>query len=173
MRVYVDVTPLFNLGMVGETDLLDSLAGELVVPDAVAAEVDVEPAATNLASLVEGSPVDTDPAVEPYRGQAADLLDDDPGTVDVAIIAGVLAERDAADGTPVCGLVSDDRRLRRLADGLGASVASTFAVVVQSALEDKYFPASQAKRVLQRMDGHGLVTTGPLRAQAIGDVGAD
>ncbi|MEF8757677.1 MAG: hypothetical protein V5A33_05535, partial [Halobacteriales archaeon] len=102
-----------------------------------------------------------------------DLLDDDPGTVDVAIIAGVLAERDAADGTPVCGLVSDDRRLRRLADGLGASVASTFAVVVQSALEDKYFPASQAKRVLQRMDGHGLVTTGPLRAQAIGDVGAD
>ena len=173
MRVYVGPTPLFNLGMVGETDLLDSLAGELVIPDAVRAEVDVEPATTNLTSLLERSAIDTDPDLDSCIGQAADLLDDDPRTVDAAIIAGVLAEREAADGTPVCGLVSDDRRLRRLADGLGASVASTFAVVVRTALEDKYFPPSQAKRVLQRMDGHGLVTTGPLRAQAIGDVGAD
>lgn len=173
MRVYVDATPLFNLGMVGETELLDSLAGDLVIPDAVATEVDVEPAATNVRSLIEGGRVDTDPDVDASLDQAAALLDDDPETLDAAIIAGVLAERDAADGTPVCGLVSDDRRMRRLGDGLGAAVASTFAVVVRAALEDKYFPASQAKRVLQRMDGHGLVTTGPLRAQAVGDVGAD
>ncbi len=173
MRVYIDATPLYNLGTIGETDLLDSLAGELVIPDAVRSEVDIEPAATNLASLIETKPVETDPELEPYRGQAADLLDDDPRTIDSTVIAGILAERDGADGTPVCGLVSDDRRLRRLGNGLGAAVASTFAVVVRTALEDKYFPASQAKRVLQRMDGHGLVTTGPLRAQAIGDVGVD
>lgn len=173
MRVYVDATPLYNLGTVGETDLLDSLTGELVIPGAVQTEIDTEPAATNLASLLERASVDTDPDTDPNLQQAANLLDDDPDTVDAAIIAGILAEREVADGTPVCGLVSDDRRLRRLADGLGAAVASTFAVVVRTALEDKYFPASQAKRVLQRMDGHGLVTTGPLRAQAIGDVGAD
>jgi predicted nucleic acid-binding protein len=173
MRVYVDATPLFNLGMVGETDLLDSLTGDLVILDAVADQVDVEPAATNLAAVREANPADVGPDPGPYVPQAADLLDDDPATVDAAVVAGILAERDAADGTPVCGLVSDDQRLRRLGDGLGAGVASTFAVVVRSALEDEYFPASQAKRVLQRMDGHGLVTTGPLRAQAVGDVGAD
>lgn len=171
MRVYVDATPLYNLGMVGETELLGSLAGDLAIPPAVQAEVDVEPAATNLGYLLEEEPVDSDSPTADHRERAGALLEDDPGTIDAAVIAGVLAEREAADGTPVCGLVSDDRRLRRLADGLGAAVASTFAVVVRTAMVDKYFTASQAKRVLRRMDGHGLVTTGPLREQAIGDVG--
>lgn len=173
MRVYVDATPLYNLGMVGETELLGSLAGELVVPAAVQAEIDVEPAATNLDYLLEEEPVDTEPPIGEFREQAGRLLDDDPATVDAAVIGGVLAEREAADGTPVCGFVSDDRRLRRLADGLGAAVASTFAVVVRTALMDKYFTASQAKRVLRRIDGHGLVTTGPLREQAVGGVGGE
>lgn len=173
MRVYVDAAPLYNLGMVGETELLGSLAGDLVIPPAVCDEVDVEPAETNLEYLLEEEPVDTDPAIDDHRKRAARLLDDEPDTVDAAIIAGVLAERDAADGSPVCGLVSDDRRLRRLGDGLGAAVASTFAVVVRTALVDKYFTRSQAKRVLRRVDGHGVVTTGPLREQAIGDVGSE
>jgi len=173
MRVYVDATPLYNLGMVGETELLGTLAGELVVPEAVREEVDVEPAATNLASLLEETQVDTDPPTADHVADAASLLDDEPDTVDAALIAGVLAEREAADGTPVCGVISDDRRLRRLADGLGAAVASSFAIVVRTAQVDKYFTASQAKRVLRRMDGHGLVTTGPLRAQAVGDVGSE
>jgi predicted nucleic acid-binding protein len=173
MRVYVDATPLYNLGMVGETDLLGSLSGDLVTPPAVRDEVDVEPAETNLAYLLEAEPVETDPAIDDHRERAARLLDDEPGTVDAAVIAGILAERDAADGSPVCGLVSDDRRLRRLGDGLGAAVASTFAVVVRTALVDKYFTRSQAKRVLRRVDGHGIVTTGPLREQAIGDVGSE
>ena len=173
MRVYVDATPLYNLGMVGETELLGSLAGELVVPEAVVAEIDVEPAATNLEYLLEEVDVETQPQLAGHRERAARILDDDPDTVDAALIAGVLAEREASDGTPVCGVISDDRRIRRLADGLGAAVASTFAVVVRTALMDKYFTASQAKRVLRRMDGHGLVTTGPLREQAVGDVGGE
>jgi predicted nucleic acid-binding protein len=173
MRVVVDATPLYNLGMVGETDLLGSLTGELVIPPAVHDEVDVEPARTNLDSLIDEAEVDTGPPPGAHLEDAARLLAVDPETVDAALIASVLAEREAADGTPVCGFVSDDSRLRRLADGLGAAVASSFAIVVRTALVDKYFTSSQAKRVLRRMDGHGLVTTGPLRAQAVGDVGSE
>lgn len=170
VRVYVDASPLYNLGMIGETDLLESFDGDLVVPESVRAAVDVEPAATNLASLVAESSVVAGPDRDETLDQAVDLLGDDRETADAVLIAGVLAERDLATETPCCGLVSDDRRVRRLADGLGAAVTSTFGVVVRATMADKYFPTSQAKRVLRRLDGHGVVTTGPLREQAYGSV---
>lgn len=170
MRIYVDASPLYDLGMIGETGLLSSLSGDLVVPSAVQAEVDVEPAARNLATLLEETASERGAAREPFRETAVDLLGDGPAA-NTELIAGVLAERDAADERPCCGLVSDDQRVRRLADGLGAAVSSTFGVVVNATLTDKYFPTSQAKRVLRRLDGHGLVTTGPVREQAYGDVG--
>lgn len=170
MNVYVDATPLYNLGMIGELDLLGSLSDELVIPAAVEHELAVEPAATNLRAFLSDEPVVTDPPIAEYRTDAERLLGDDAATVDATLVAGLLAERAARDERPVCGFVSDDRRLRRLADGLGASVTSTFGVVVRAALEDKYFTATQAKRVFRRMDNYGLVTTGPLREQAIGGV---
>lgn len=171
MDVFVGASPLYNLGMIGETELLSALAGDLVVPETVRAEVDVEPAATNTAELLEEPGVEFAMDEDAPLDRAVDLLGDVDPTVDAVLIAGVLAERAEADGTPCCGLVSDDRRIRRLADGLGAAVTSTFGVVVRAALTDKYFPASQAKRVLRRLDGHGVVTTGPLREQAYGDLG--
>lgn len=170
MRVYVDATPLYNLGTIGETDLLAALDGDLVVPEAVRAEVTTEPAAANLERLLADEEVTTGPDRSGYIERAAGLLGDDDWSVDTTLLAGVLAERDAVAERPCCGLVSDDRRVRRLADGLGASVTSTFGVVVRASLGDKYFPTSQAKRVIRRLDGHGLLTTGPLREQAIGDV---
>lgn len=173
MRVYVDATPVYDLGMIGELGLLGRLSGDLVVPEAVRGEVDVEPAATNLAALLEDETADGAPDLDAHLADARGLLGDEAVTADATLVAGVLAERAAGDGTPVCGLVSDDRRLRRLADGLGASVTSTFGVVVRAALADKYFSGTQAKRVLRRMDNYGLVTTGPLRAAAVGDVGED
>lgn len=172
MRVYIGPTTLYDLGMVGETDLLSTLAGDLVIPREVQAEVNVEPAAANLRSLLDDGAVETDPVLEAHRDRATAILGEDSDTVDAALIAGVLAEREAADGTPVCGLLTDDRRLRRLGTGLGAAVASTFAIVVRTALVDRYFTASQAKRVIRRTDNHGLVTTGPLREQAVGGVDA-
>lgn len=171
MKIYVDATPLYDLGMIGETELLGALSGDLVIPEAVRAEVDAEPAATNLAALIEAASVETDPTLDAHLDDAVRLLGEDEVTVDATLVAGLLAERAAADGTPTCGFVSDDRRLRRLADGLGAAVTGTFGVVARAATEDKYFPASQAKRVLRRTDDHGLVTTGPLREEAVGDVG--
>lgn len=173
MRVYVDAVPLYNLGTIGEVDLLRTLSGELVIPERVRREVDVEPAATNLATLCEREGVDEAPDVDAHVADAVALLGGGEVTADATLVAGVLAERARAEGTPVCGLVSDDRRLRRLGEGLGASVTSTFGVVVRAALADKYFSGTQAKRVLRRMDNYGLVTTGPLRAAAVGDVGED
>lgn len=170
MRIYVDATPLYNLGMIGETGLLTVFDGELAVPATVQSAVDVEPAAANLASLLEEPAVDTVTADVGDLDRAIDLLGDDEATLDAAIVAGVLRERSKTADTPCCGVVSDDRRVRRLASGMGAAVTSTFGVVVRATLADKYFPTSQAKRVLRRLDGHGLVTTGPLREQAYGDV---
>ncbi|MHB9288481.1 hypothetical protein ACKVMT_15730 [Halobacteriales archaeon Cl-PHB] len=172
MRVYVDVTPLYDLGMVGEMDLLTALDGDLVVPDAIRAELDVEPAAANLEHLIEEEDVETDLDLDSYREDARAVLGDAP-EVDVTLVAAVLAERDRHDGEGEfdVGLVSDDKRLRRVAEGLGATVTGTFGVVTHASLGDKYFPTSQAKRVIRRTDSHGLVTTGPLREQAIGDVG--
>lgn len=170
MIVYVDATPLYNLGMIGELDLLGSLRDDLVIPEAVHREITVEPASTNVGDMVSSDSVETNPALDGYLADARRLLGDDKQTVDATLVAGLLAERSRADDRPICGFVSDDRRLRRLADGLGASVTSTFGVVVQAAREDQYFTANQAKRVVRRMDNYGLVTTGPLRERAVGDV---
>ncbi len=172
MRVYVDVTPLYDLGMVGEVDLLTELDGDLVVPGPVRAELDVEPAATNLEHLIEEEDVETEVDLNGHREDARAVLGNEAPEVDVTLVAAILAERDRGDDEEVAvGLVSDDRRLRRVAEGLGATVTGTFGVVTQASLGDKYFSTTQAKRVIRRTDGHGLVTTGPLREQAIGDVG--
>lgn len=172
MRVYVDVSPLYDLGMVGEVDLLTALDGDLVVPEAVRTELDCEPAAANLEHLIEEEDVETNVDLDGYRDDARTVLGSEAPQVDVTLVAAVLAERDRGDGENFeVGLVSDDKRLRRVAEGLGATVTGTFGIVTQASLGDKYFPTSQAKRVIRRTDSHGLVTTGPLREQAIGDVG--
>jgi len=170
MTVYVDVTPLYDLGMVGEMELVGTLDEDLVVPDDVREELTVEPAATNLDRLFEDGTVGPGPDLDGYRADARAVLGDEAPAVDVTLIAGILSAIDR-DGEETVGLVSDDRRLRRVAAGLGATVAGTFGVVTQAALGDKYFSTDQAKRVIRRTDNHGVVTTGPLREQAIGDVG--
>ena len=170
MRIFVDAVPLYDLGMVGELELLTALDGDLFVPDAVLEQVTVEPAATNLERFLAEEPVVT-AAGFPDTAPAADgLLEAARPASDRALVAGLLATREEGDGSLEAGLVSEDRRLRAVADGLGATVTGTFGVVVRAAAEDKYFPVSQAKRVIRRMDQHGLQSTGPLRARAVGAI---
>jgi len=178
--ILVDATPLYDLGMVGELELLEAFDGDLVVPRAVVDEVDVEPAATNVARFLDEGDVVTEPDVDGWTAEATDLLDAAETTSDVVLVAALLAARvdDAnADAEPAAdgageemALVSDDRRLRAIADGLGATVTGTFGVVVRAATEDKYFPTSQAKRVVRRTDAHGVQMTGRLRERAIGEI---
>lgn len=175
-RVFVDATTLVALGTVGELDLLGSFDGTVAVPAAVRAEVTTEPARTNLDRLVEDGGVVAGPVETDWTDVAVRTLDESEPNGDVRLLEGVLAAlADEGDGGagesgdgPAVGLVSDDRRLRALADGLGATVTGTFGVVVRAAAADKYFSADQAKRVVRRIDSHGTHLTGELREQAIG-----
>lgn len=179
-RVFVDPTTLVDLGQVGEIDHLTAVDGDLVVPDAVAAEVTTDPAATNLDRFLADSPVETGPCETDWTDEAMEVLGVADPTSEVRILEGVLAATDAAGGTagsddegdggdaPPAGLVSEDRRLRTLAEGFGATVTGTFGVVVRAASEDKYISATQAKRIVRRIDSHGLHLTGEMREQAVG-----
>jgi predicted nucleic acid-binding protein len=167
MRVYVDATPLYNLGQVGDLNLLGVVDGQLVIPAAVLDEVTVEPAATNLRRFLDEHAVETNPDDSAFLDTAKMLLDTEEETSDVHLVAGLLAARDAGEEF---GLISEDRRLRAVADGLGATISSTFGIVVRASLNHKYFPTTQAKRVIRRTDHHGLQMTGQLRERAIGEV---
>ena len=166
--ILLDATPLYNLGQVGELDLLDAFEGEIVVPEAVRDEITVEPAETNLARFLEDTDVRTDADSEAFVADARALLDAPETTSDVVLVAALLAAREAGEDI---ALVSDDTRLRAIADGLGAAVTGTFGVVARASMADKYFSTTQAKRVIRRTDHHGLQMTGTLRERAIGEVG--
>lgn len=167
MHVHVDATPLYDLGQIGDLDLLDAVDGDLVIPRAVLDEITLEPAATNLDRFLDEHTVETEPADEEFLDTAARLLDADAVTSDVQLVAGLLASRNSDEEF---ALVSDDRRLRAIGDGLGATVTGTFGIVVRASLDDKYFPTTQAKRVIRRTDHHGLQMTGSLRERAVGEV---
>lgn len=166
--ILVDATPLYDLGQIGELELLDAFEGDVVIPEAVRAEVTVEPAVTNLERFVEENDIGGgDEALDAFVDDARALLDTSETTSDVVLVAALLAARD--DGTEAA-LVSDDKRLRAIAEGLGATVTGTFGVVVRAATDDLYFSTNQAKRVIRRTDHHGLQMTGTLRERAIGEV---
>ncbi|WP_247007382.1 hypothetical protein [Halorientalis litorea] len=168
--VYVGPSVLVALGSVGELDLLTAFDGTPVVPESARTEVTTEPAKTNLDRFCDDTgaarTVDTD-----WTDDAMAVLDTTAATSDTRLLEGVLAATDATDGGrdgPAVGLVSDDRRLRTVAEGFGATVTGTFGVVVRAASEDKYVSATQAKRIVRRIDSHGLHLTGEMREQAVG-----
>ena len=172
-RVYVDATALVALGQVGELDLLDAFEGTVVIPDAVRDEVTTDPARTNLDRFVDEKEPVTGPVETAWTDEAMDVLGADERTSDVRVIEGILAATDGdsdevGDDAPAAGLVSEDRRLRTIAEGFGATVTGTFGVVVRAASDDKYLSTTQAKRIVRRIDSHGLHLTGELREQAVG-----
>ena len=171
MTVYVDATALVALGQVGELDLLTAFDGSPVVPEAVRAEVTTEPARTNLERFLDERDVAGGTGSD-WTERAMRVLDAGSAESDVRVLAGILAsatdDGEGANGSTV-GLVSDDRRLRTVAEGFGATVTGTFGVVVRAAREDKYLPVSQAKRIVRRIDSHGLHLTGEMREQAVGE----
>ncbi|MDS0281016.1 hypothetical protein [Haloarcula onubensis] len=166
-RIYVGPTSLYSLGQVGELALLDAFDGEVVVPEPVVRSVNVEPAATNLAEFLDGG-VETGVDEDHVERARAVLGAKDVGAAET-VVAGVLAHRDQRDRSAVA-VVSEDRTVRRTAQGLGAEVTSSFGVVVRAAIEDKYLSPTQAKRIVRRIDQHGMHLTGELRERAVGEV---
>ncbi|MBV0923819.1 hypothetical protein KTS45_06345 [Halomicroarcula limicola] len=166
-RIYVGPTSLYSLGQIGELSLLDAFDGGIVIPGPVADEVRVEPTATNLEEYLEA---DVETAVDEDRvEQARSLLGEKDIGAAVTVLAGVLAHRDPSDRSAVA-VVSEDRTVRRMAQGLGAEITSSFGVVVRAAIEDKYLSSRQAKRIVRRIDQHGMHLTGELRERAVGEV---
>ena len=166
-RIYVGPTSLYSLGQVGELSLLDAFDGDVVVPEPVVDAVDVEPAATNLAEYLDGG-VDTTVDADFLPLARTVLGEKDIGPAET-VLAGVLAHRDRRDRSAVA-VVSADRTVRRTAQGLGAEVTSSFGVVVRAATEDSYLNPAQAKRIVRRIDQHGIHLTGELRERAVGEL---
>ena len=167
MNLYVDATPLYNLGQIGELELLSVFDGTLVIPEAVIDEITVEPAATNLDLFLDEQSVETEPDCDDWIEDAKQLLDASSETSNAMLVACLLAARSREEDA---AFLSDDRQLRAVAEGLGATVSGTFGVIVRAAVDDKYFHTTQAKRVIRRTDHHGVQMTGQLRERAIGEV---
>jgi predicted nucleic acid-binding protein len=161
MRVYVDATTLIALGTVGELDLLRNFDGEVVVLPAVRDEVTTEPARTNVERFVENDGVTTNNSVsDELLDEACEVLDEDKENGDVRIVASVLARGDE-DETAV---VSDDRRVRTVAESFGATVTGTVGVVVRAVHEG--MSEEEAKETVRLIDENGLHMTAELREKA-------
>jgi|AntDeeMetagen681_2_1112603.scaffolds.fasta_scaffold06060_3 predicted nucleic acid-binding protein len=161
-RIFLDATTLIALGTIGELEHLTSFAGDLVVLPAVQNEVTTEPAQTNLTRFIEQYEVETtDPVVDDHLQEAKEVLGEVEKIGDVYLIGAVLGY--TADDLPI-GIVSDDRRVRTTARGLGAIVTGTIGVVVR-AVEDG-LDREEAYTLVDRIDSHGLHMTGSLREKA-------
>lgn len=161
MKILVDATTAIALGSVGEIELLSTFDGTIIVPPEVVSEVTTEPAATALdrfrsAAHTSEATLDTD-----YIGQAMGILDEPNRTGDVRLVADVLAATDR--GRPIA-IASDDRRVRTVTRGLGATVTGTIGVVVR-AVENGMAP-DDGKALVRRIDENGLHMTGELRDRA-------
>lgn len=161
-RIFVDATTLIALGTISELEHLTSFSGDPVVLPAVQNEVVTEPAQTNLGRFVDQYEVKTtDSVVNDYLQQAKEVLGEDEKNGDVYLIGAVLGY--TADDLSV-GIVSDDRRVRTTARGLGAVVTGTVGVVVRAVEEG--LDREEAYTLVDRIDSHGLHMTGSLREKA-------
>lgn len=163
-EVYLDATPLVALGQVGETGLLELLDGDVVIPAAVREAVDTEPARSNLDRFVDEHDAAVVELATDQTDRALGMFDVEEPTADTRVVEGVLAARETGDAV---GVVSDDRRVRHVAQGLGATVTGTYGIVIRAAVEE--LNRSAAKRVVRRVDSQGLHTTGELRERLLGD----
>jgi predicted nucleic acid-binding protein len=166
MRVLLDATTLIALGQIGETRLLECLDGEIEVPDEVRSEVTTEPARTNTQRFCESDDVVDKPLIgggDAMYNMATDILEEPEQNGDVAIIANVLTAVRLLDRE--IGVVSDNKRVRTVADGLGATVTGTVGVIVR-AVEEHGMTAEEGKDLVRRVDSHGLHMTGELREKA-------
>lgn len=160
--VLVDATTLIALGSVGRGELLEHFDGRLAVPARVEAEVSTDPAAANVSSFLEEENRLPDFGLsDDAQAEARELLGEERINGDVDILAGVIV---AGERDDTAAVVSDDRRVRTVARGLGATVTGTIGVVVRAVHED--MTAEDAKGLIRDIDSHGLHMTGELREKA-------
>lgn len=163
--IYVDATTLIALGTVGELELLREFSGTVVLVPSVRSAVTTEPARANLDRFCRDPEVETTvpttvSSTASHTEEAQRILGE-TDTGDVDLVAAVLAHSDQDEQVAV---ISDDRRVRTVADGLGATVTGTIGVIVRG-VEAGLSP-DEATAILRRVDSHGLHLTGELRETA-------
>ncbi|MDZ7730977.1 MAG: hypothetical protein U5K37_08765 [Natrialbaceae archaeon] len=161
--IYVDATTLIALGSVGELAVLTALSGTLTIVPDIRAEVTTQPARENLDQFCARDDVVTavDSSVGACMDRARSILDAAERTGDVVLFAAVLAHTDADESVAI---VSDDRRVRTVADGLGATVTGTIGVIVRAVADGR--SAAEARELVRRIDSRGLHLTAELRETA-------
>ena len=166
MNIYLDATTLIALGEVGELDLLTSLDGRLRILPAVTEEVTTERAEHNLRRFMNRDTVSVSGFLDSLfretreaKEEAKRVLAEDGMDGDVAIVTMLIQLGNKGIDS---ALVSDDRRLRTVAEGLGARVTGTIGVGVRAVAEDE-LTEQEAKTLVRRLDSHGLHMTGELR----------
>jgi predicted nucleic acid-binding protein len=166
--IEVDATTLIALGNAGRLDLLTVFDGRATIANVVASEVTTEPAASNLHALLNSGTVGiSNPSnrfdeTNEARDKAKELLGEDEITGDVAIIGNVIQQRRKDVAVAV---VSDDRRVRRVAEGLGAEVTGTVGVIVRAVSEGE-LTKEGGNQLVERIDERGLHMTAQLRQRA-------
>ena len=169
MEIYIDATALIALGDVGHLALLENVDGRCVVPETVAAEVTTQPTRTRVETLTDsdsGPPTarlqTTIDIPQNNLDAATDVLGESTTNGDTEIVASVLWMRDRGDPVAV---ISDDRRVRTVANEFGAIVTGTIGVVVRAVREG--LAADEAKAIVREIDSQGLHLTGELRETAL------
>lgn len=168
-QIYADATVLIALGNVGRLDLLSVFDDDVTVLDTVVTEVTGEPAASNLHAargsgyIAFSSSLDLFDEMERAKGEVKELLSEEETNGDVVIIANTVLQRRKDVAVAV---LSDGRRVRRVAEGLGATVTGTIGVVVRAVSDDE-LTGEEGKQLIERFDERGLHTTGELRQHAI------
>jgi predicted nucleic acid-binding protein len=167
--ILADATVLIALGNASRLDLLSMFDGSVVVVDPVQSEVTTEPAASGLRTSLDTGTIErsdlpnaSDKAREAST-TAKELLGEEGMNGDIAIIGEVLRQQQK-DGA--VAVLSDDRRVRRVAEGLGATVTGTIGVVVRVVSDDE-LTGTEGKQLVERLDERGLHMTGELRQRAI------
>lgn len=161
MDIYVDATTLTSLGNVGELELLTNFDGRIVVLDAVRQEVTSPAASVEVERLLDQGSASRAAHKGAYIPSAADILGDDELNGDIAVVTAVLRANEQSKSVAV---VSDDRRVRTVAENLGATVTGTIGVVVRAVHEG--MSPDEAKELVRRLDSQGLHMTGELRETA-------
>lgn len=161
-RLYVDATVLIGLGQVGELGHLTTFETPIVVLPTIQAEVTTQPAAANLETFCTRDRVTTTPPVTPADDRAMDILGEAAVNGDVRLTGAVLAHTAADESV---GVVSDDRRIRTVTDGLGGQVTGTIGVLVRAV--EAGLPPAEARELVRRLDTNGLHMTAQLRSKAI------
>lgn len=167
--ISVDATALIALGQIGELDLLLCLNQHITLEGEVLDEVSTEPARTNLGEFLNQDSVGAsrgtgdlfDESAEAEE-KAKDLLGEKEVNGDVRIISGVVRNKNTEDERII---ISDDKRVRTVANSLGATVTGTVGVIVR-AVEERDMTAEEGKDLVRQVDSHGLHMTGELREKA-------